>query len=219
MAGAPFICCCFRLIIMKKSFLIGAVIVLVVVAVLGRRWWLKSTDEVAVLAAVPAPAAVIPDSTVVELAGRVSAGGDEPVLARTAGRLRTVYFENGQYVRRGEVIAKLSNFTFVLAPHAGFMSGRRVATGQYVGRTTVVGSISKRSYLLVPVVLPPDLLAGLQPGDSVRVWAAARPTRVVTGVAQPTAAGLEIRLPTRAPLRIGEEARFQLHRSAPMAAN
>ena len=207
---------------MKKPLLIGLVLLLVGGALLGRRWWLKSTDEVAALAAGPVPAVAAPDPTAVVRTGRVSAGGDEPVLARTAGRVRTVFFENGRYVRRGDVIVKLSNFTFVLAPHAGFMGGRRVAAGQYVGRTTVVGTISKRPYLLVSVALPPDSLAGLQPGDSVRVWAASRPTRVVMGVAEPAAKGspagttLEIRLPTRAPLRIGEVANFQVRRPRPL---
>lgn len=205
---------------MKKPFLIGFVLLLLIGAVLGRRWWLKSTDEMTALAAGPVPAVAAPDSMVEVLTGRVGAGGDEPVLARTAGRIRTVFFERGKFVRRGEVIAKLSNFTFVLAPHAGFMGAPLVGPGQYVGRTTVVGTISKQAHLLV--ALPPDSLAGLQPGDSVRVWAAARPTRVVTGVVEPAAKGsppgttLEIRLPARAPLRIGEVANFQVRRQEPL---
>lgn len=202
---------------MKKPFLIGTVLLLLVAAVLGRRWWLKSTAEVAALAAGPAPAAVIPDSTTVVLTGQVSAGGDEPVLAKTTGRLRNVFFEGGEYVRQGAVIAKLTNHTFVLAPHDGFMGRRQVSVGQYVERTTRVGTISKRAYLLVPVVLPANSPTRVQPGDSVRVWAAARPTRVVTGVAAPavdTGGGinLEVRLTSRAPLRIGEAASVQLHR-------
>ena len=202
---------------MKKTLLTGTVLLLIVMAVVGRRWWLQSTAEVAALAAGPAPAVVIPDSTVVVVTSRVSAGGDEPVRARTAGRLRNVFFEGGEYVRRGAVIAKLTNHTFVLAPHDGFMGRRQVSVGQYVKRATLVGTISKRPYLLVPVQLPANSPARVQPGDSVRVWAAARPTRVVTGVAAPaidTTGGinLEIRLTSRAPLRIGEAAGVQLHR-------
>ena len=200
---------------MKKLVLFGTVMALLGAAALGRRWWLKSTAEVAALAAGPAPAVVVPDSTVIVLKGRVSAGGNERILARTAGRLRSTFFAGGEYMRRGAVIAKLTNHTFVLAPHDGFMGPRQVTVGQYLGRATVVGTISKRPYLLVAVGLPPNSPVRVQPGDSVRVWATARPTRVVTGVAGPATASrdtLEIRLTSRAPLRIGEAASVQLHR-------
>ena len=203
---------------MKKALLAGIVLLLIGGAVLGRRWWVKSTDEVAALAAGPAPAAIKPDSTTVVLSGRVSAGADEPLHANKSGRVRSIYFTRGDYVRRGAVLGKLADFTFINAPHDGFLGEQQVAVGQYVTRTTTLGTISKHGYLLVPVALSPDSAVHVQPGDSVRVWAAARPTRVVTGVAALAEAGspagttLEIRLPSRAPLRIGETARVQLHR-------
>ena len=202
---------------MKKSTLIAVVIVLMVVAVLGRRWWVKSDREVAVLAAGPAPAAVILDSTSVVLAGRVGAGGTEPVLTKKPGRIRNVYFGAGQYVRRGAIIAKLADYNFVTASHGGFLGARQVVVGQYVKPGTVVTSITKRGYLLVSVAVPAGSPAHVQPGDSVRVWATSRPTRVVTGVAaaaKDTSGGinLEIRFTSRAPLRLGEAASVQLKR-------
>ena len=201
---------------MKKPFLI-ALVLLLIVAVVSRRWWWKSTAEVAALAAGPAPAAVVPDSTVIVLTGRVGAGGTEPVLARKRGRVRNVYFSPGEYVRKGAVLAKLADYNFVTAPHDGFLGERQVAVGQYVMPTTVVSTISKHGYLQVPVGLLAKTKTHVQPGDSVRVWATARPTRVVTGVAAPatdTSGGirLEIRLPSRAPLHLGEVASVQLKR-------
>lgn len=203
--------------LMKKSTLVAVVVVLVALALLGRRWWVKSDREVAALAAGPAPAAIIPDSTTVVLSGRVEAGGTEPVLAKKAGRIRSVYFDAGQYVRRGTIIAKLADYSFVTAPHDGFLGERQVAVGEYVKPGTVVTSISRRGYLLVPVAVPAGSPAHVQPGDSVRVWANSRPTRVVTGVAalvSDTTGGarLEIRCPSRAPLRLGEVASMQLRR-------
>ena len=202
---------------MKKSTLIAVVVVLVAVAALGRRWWVKSDREVAVLAAGPASAAIIPDSTSVVLSGKVGAGGTEPVLAKKLGRIRNVYFDAGQYVRRGTIIAKLADYNFVTAPHDGFLGGRQVAVGEYVKPGTVVTSISRRGYLLVPVAVPAGSRAHVQPGDSVPVWATSRPTHVVTGVAAPakdTTGGinLEIQLTSRAPLRLGEAASVQLKR-------
>ena len=202
---------------MKKSTLIAVVVVLAVAAVLGRRWWVKSDREVAALAAGPAPAAIILDSNSVVLAGRVGAGGTEPVRAKKPGRIRNMYFDAGQYVRRGTVIAKLADYNFVTAPHDGFLGERQVAVGEYVKPGTVVTSISRQGYLLVPVAVPAGSPAHVQPGDSVRVWATARPTRVVTGVAALATdttggANLEIRCPSRSPLHLGEAASVQLKR-------
>ena len=202
---------------MKKTTLIALIVIAVVAAALGRRWWVKSDREVAVLAAGPAPAAIIPDSTSVVLSGRVEAGGTEPVLAKKPGRIRSIYFDAGQYVRRGTVIAKLADYNFVTAPHDGFLGARQIAVGEYVKPGTVVTSITRRGYLLVPVALPAGSPAHVQPGDSVRVWATSRPTRVVTGVAATTSdtthgAVLEIRFTSRAPLRLGEAASVQLKR-------
>ena len=202
---------------MKKSTLIAIVVVLAAVGVLGRRWWVKSNSEVAVLAAGPAPAVVMPDSTSVILSGTVGAGGTEPVLAKKPGRIRNVYFDAGQYVRRGTILAKLADYNFVTAPHDGFLGERQVVVGQYVQPGTVVTSISRKGYLLVPVAVPACSPAHVQPGDSVRVWATSRPTRVVTGVAALATdttggANLEIRCPSRAPLRLGEPASVRLKR-------
>jgi len=202
---------------MKKPFLIGLALLLIGGAVLGRRWWIKSTDEVAALAAGPASAAVRPDSSTVVVTSIVSAGGSEPVLAKKRGRIRSIYFGAGEYVRRGAVVAKLADYNFVLAPHDGFLGERQIEVGQYVTPTTIVSTISKCGYLLVPIGARATKMAHVQAGDSVQVWATARPTRVVTGVAAPaqdTSGGisLEIRIPSRAPLHVGEAASMQLHR-------
>ena len=203
---------------MKKTVLIALALVLIGGSVLGWRWWVKSTAEVAALAAGPAPAAIIPDSSTVVLAGKVAAGGTDSVRAGKAGRLRNVYFTSGEYVHKGAVLAKLADYTFITAPHDGFLGERTVTEGQYVTPATAISTISKGADLLVPVDLPARCPARVHAGDSVRVWAASRPTRVVTGVAGPltdssaSGAHLEIRLPARVPLRMGEMARVQLPR-------
>ena len=202
---------------MKKPLLLGLAFFLIAAAVLGRRWWIKSTDEVAALAAGPAPAAVRPDSSMVVLTGLVGAGGTEPVLAKKAGRIRNLYFGPGEYVRRGAVVAKLADYNFVVAPHDGFLGKREVEVGQYVKPNTVVSSISKCGYLVVSMGRHATQATQVQPGDSVQVWATSRPTRPVTGLVAPakdTTGGiaLEIRLPSRAPLHLGEAASVQLKR-------
>jgi multidrug efflux pump subunit AcrA (membrane-fusion protein) len=202
---------------MKKPFLIGLALFVIVGAMLGWRWWVKSTAEVAALAAGPAPAAIQPDSSVVVLTGVVSAGEPKPVLAKKAGRVRSIYFASGDYVRRGAILAKLADYSFITAHHDGFLGDRKIEVGQYVTPATVISTLSKSGYLLVPVGARAKKMTHVQPGDSVQVWATARPTRVVTGVAAPagdTTGGisLEIRLPSRSPLHLGEVASMQLHR-------
>jgi multidrug efflux pump subunit AcrA (membrane-fusion protein) len=202
---------------MKRPVLVGLALLLIVAAVLGQQWWIKSTAEVAALAAGPAPAAVRPDTSTVIFTSLINAGGSEPVLAKKKGRIRNIYFGPGEYVRRGAIVAKLADYNFVVAPHDGFLGERMVEVGQYVTPATQVSSISKSGYLVVPVGARTTKMTHVQAGDSVQVWATARPTRVVIGVAAPatdTAGGisLEIRIPSRSPLHVGEAASVQLHR-------
>lgn len=202
---------------MKKPLLFGLAFLLIVVAVIGRRWWIKSTDEVAALAAGPPPAAIRPDTSSVLFTSLVSAGDNEPVLAKKKGRIRSIYFSPGEYVRRGAVVAKLMDYNFIVAPHDGFLGERKIEVGQYVTPGTPVSTISRHGYLLVPVGARVGKTTHAQPGDSVPVWATARPTRVVKGVVVPaedTTGGvrLEIHLPSRAPLHPGEAVSAQLHR-------
>ncbi|GAB3573391.1 hypothetical protein GCM10027345_06000 [Hymenobacter daeguensis] len=190
---------------------------MIAVVVFGRRWWIKSTSEVAALAAGPAPAAIRSDTSTVLFTSLIGAGGSEPVLANKKGRIRSIYFSPGEYVRRGAVVAKLADYNFILAPHDGFLGARQVEVGQYVTPTTQVSTITKHGYLQVPIGSRTARKAHVQPGDSVQVWASARPTRVVKGVVAPaedTTGGirLEIRLPSRSPLHVGEAASAQLPR-------
>ncbi len=194
---------------MKKSVLILLVVAAAIAAFLGWRYWVQPANETTALTNQPILAVVMPDSSAVMLAGRVSAGGSEPVLMKKAGRVRSIYFATGDYVRRGAVLAKLNDYNFAVAPHDGFLGQLQIAVGQYVQPSTVVATISRRGTLLVAVAVPAGSPAHVQPGDSVQVWATARPTRVLTGVAVAISRqgdSLEIELPARAPLRLGEAA-------------
>jgi hypothetical protein len=187
----------------------------------GLRWSnLSSTKALAVEpnSFAEAPEAAL-DSTFFEASGVVGAGGSTPVLANTTGRVRKVYFVAGEYAHRGQVLAKLYNYTYVSAPRAGFLGPCHIAIGQYLTPTTEVTTLSRRSHLVVSVPLPAGRRAAIHPGDTAQVWAATRPTRVEKGLIAPLAQTdtdtLEIFLPSRAPFRIGEEARVRLKSAAP----
>ncbi|MBO2009972.1 efflux RND transporter periplasmic adaptor subunit [Hymenobacter negativus] len=150
------------------------------------------------------------DSTLLVTTGRVGAGGEESLRARTAGRVQRVYFCGGEYVRRGQVLARLYNYSFVIAPRTGFLGPSYISAGQYLTPATLVTTLSRRSDLVVSVLLPGSWRAGVRVGDSARVWAPAPPARVSTGVVErvgPAGTGdvpMEIKLLSRAPFRIGE---------------
>lgn len=149
--------------------------------------------------------------------GQVGAGGTDPVLAHVAGRVRQLYFAGGEYVHRGQLLLKLYTPDFVLAGHDGFLGPCLVSEGQWVGRATPVTTLSRRRHLVVALMLPQGLWGHIGAGDSVRVWVATRPTRVVTGVIGPRPPApaedfpLEIALPLRAPLHLGEQVVVRLH--------
>lgn len=182
---------------------------------LGSAWWAKrgawpSLESVASFQAKPLNSATgnaYPNDIVT---GEVGAGGDQPLLAKTRGRVKKVFFMGGEYVHPGDVLVKLFNYSFVLAPRNGFLGRLQVYPGQYLTATTPVTTISQKGHLVV--VLPQQNRATtLHPGDSVRVWVAARPNRVFTGVVSPAGStgaetpAVEITLGPGAPFRIGEQ--------------
>lgn len=140
----------------------------------------------------------------------VEAGGQQPLPARTKGYVEDIFFAEGEYAHAGQPLLKLSNQNFVIAPHSGFLGPCLVTTNQYLTSTTPVTTLSRRSYLLLPVARQLLRQAGLRPGDSLNVWAATGPARLVVGqVRQPLLSSAadsswEVKLPLRAPLHLGE---------------
>ncbi|WP_046245399.1 biotin/lipoyl-binding protein [Hymenobacter terrenus] len=211
---------------MKKLPLIALSLGLIGLIAFGSTWWSQRASQGSALATAP------PVSTTIDsgrkaagpvVTGLIGAGGEEPLLAHVAGRVKRVSFADGDYVHQGDVLAKLFNFSFIIAPRSGFLGKRQIAEGQYVTAKTVVTSISKSNHLVVILDSLPDGQASYQPGDSVRVWVASRPERVVTGVVSPAsptgaAASVEITLGPGAPFRIGERACTQRPDASLMAA-
>jgi multidrug efflux pump subunit AcrA (membrane-fusion protein) len=166
------------------------------------------------------------DSTVIMTTGLIGAGGADTLPAHVRGRVRQLFFEEGQFVHRGQLLVKLDTRDYVLAPHEGFLGPRLVSEGQRLGVATPITTLSRRRHLVVAFTLPQQQQASVRAGDSVRVWVASRPSRVETGVVrtlEPSSAALfpvEVDLAPRAPLRLGEQATVQLdaHLGRPAAA-
>jgi|GEM_PF-6924063 len=205
---------------MKRLPIIAAGLGLIGVVALANNWWGKHASQASVLAIVtdnPATGSDAEQNASGRLrTGLVGAGGDQPLLAHTSGKVKKVFFQGGEYVHPGDVLAKLTNYSFIIAPHGGFLGPNQIVEGQYVTPKTPVTTISKSSHLIVTLDLPPDGQENYRPGDSVRVWVTTRPTRIVTGVVAPAAPGgagaapIEILLGSGAPFRLGERASVRL---------
>lgn len=156
------------------------------------------------------------DSTVILATGLVGTGGADTLAARVSGRVRQLFFEEGAYVHRGQLLAKLYSRDYVLAPHDGFVGPRLVEEGQMLHLGGPITMLSRRRHLVVALALPRRQQASVQAGDTVRVWVTSRPDRVETGVVGPLIPSseasfpVEIGLALRAPFRIGEQANVQL---------
>lgn len=203
---------------MKKIFLlVGAL----TATAAGLAWCnhLPTTPITADAAATATPASQRPDATHTVQSGTVGAGDFGPLLARTQGRVKALFFTDGDYVRQGQLLVKLDNHTFVLAPRAGFVGTVEVGIGQYISKNTRITTLSGYRYLVVPLTLPRAEQQRLHPGDSARVWAAGAPGRSAGGVLRARPAGaagdsvLEVVLSSRASFRLGElaSARLVLH--------
>lgn len=209
---------------MKKSLFASAGLV-----ILGGLWWMKPAADVSSLADAKVQLTNVQgdseiDSTLLVTTGLVGAGGNDTLLARTAGRVQGIFFAGWQYARRGQILVKLTNHTYVTAPQAGFLGDCQVIIGQFITTKTPVTTLSKRSYLRVSVVLPSGWSDGVHPGDSARVWAASRRLQAVMGaveeVGEPSLGEtpVEIRLTSRAPFRRGELVNIRLQDQRPSLA-
>lgn len=106
--------------------------------------------------------------TVSRLVGFVAS----PIVAAAPSVLVESYFYEGQYVRRGQVLAKLrvrsSNaIAYLNAPHDGVLARAQVQVGELLTAQTPLTTLTDQTRLLVR--LNPAAAQQLHPGDSVQV--------------------------------------------------
>jgi hypothetical protein len=110
---------------------------------------------------------VPPAAAVSRLVGFVSS----PVAAMVPSILVENYFYEGQYVRRGQVLAKLrvrstGATAYLNAPHDGVLSRAQAQVGELLTPQTPLTTLTDQTRLLVRLYPAPK---GLHPGDSVQV--------------------------------------------------
>jgi len=111
-----------------------------------------------------------------QLAGAVLAAPFQLVRTPVGGRVVGVYFNEGQTVKTGAPLLKLtvgtgpsSRTVFVSAPVAGDLTDAQVRVGEYLTADTPYGHLTPHGPVRVRVALAEA--ARLRPGDSLRVLA------------------------------------------------
>ncbi|GAA3956006.1 HlyD family secretion protein [Hymenobacter algoricola] len=115
-----------------------------------------------------------------QLVGFVSSS----VAASAPSLLREVYFYEGQYVRRGQVLAKLrvratKASAYLTAAHDGVLSRARVAVGEVLTPQVPLATLTDQTRLLVR--LHPAAARHLHAGDSVQISLVSTPAAAVRG--------------------------------------
>lgn len=127
----------------------------------------------------------------ITLAGIVEAGSIIPLTVTTHGWVRQVFFTEGNYVRKNQILLRLyhngrnsNEFDrhFLLAPQAGFVADKRVEMGQHVPAGGRVGMLHTVSQVKIPLLMPPPLVQRIALCAPVSVSISELPGRQFTGV-------------------------------------
>ncbi|RYU82107.1 HlyD family efflux transporter periplasmic adaptor subunit [Hymenobacter persicinus] len=107
-----------------------------------------------------------------------------PVAVPTPSILTDLYFYEGQYVRRGQVLAKLKvratkAVAYLNAAHDGVLSRPQLSVGELLTPDAPLTTLTDQTRLLVR--LHPAVASRLHPGDSVQVSLASAPGAPVRG--------------------------------------
>jgi multidrug efflux pump subunit AcrA (membrane-fusion protein) len=169
------------------------------------------------------PAAPAPTETVT-LPGIVEPAASIPLKVAAHGWVRQVFFEEGDYVRKRQILLRLyrngpysTEFDrhYVLAPQAGFVIRKKVEVGQHVASGGQVAILQDVAQVKVPLLMPYQLAQRIRLCDPVSVSIAELPGRQFTGVVERITGALRAGAqPRHAPA----PARHARHRSAPDAA-
>lgn len=114
-----------------------------------------------------------------------------PLLTPAHGWVRQVYFSEGDYVRRHQILLKLMsnaeyssqfNRSYVLAPRTGFLEQKNATIGGHLKAGARLATLLDVSQIKVVVAVPTQAGRALKLCDQVPVRIAELPSRRFTGV-------------------------------------
>lgn len=101
------------------------------------------------------------------------------LVALNKGRVNTVYFQAGQQVRKGDLLIKFADQSFLVAPTDGIATQRFVENGEYLQSGVPIAGFVELSS--VRVQLLSDSPTALRPGQLVQVQSREQPHQGLTG--------------------------------------
>ncbi|MDF7814883.1 HlyD family efflux transporter periplasmic adaptor subunit [Hymenobacter sp. YC55] len=111
--------------------------------------------------------------------GTVLSSRSYMLLTSTRGRINGVFFQAGQQVRKGDILVKFADQSFLVAPANGIVTQRLVETGEYLQSEVPVAAFVELSSFRLQLVLNDRSLA-LRPEQLVQVQSREQPNQGLT---------------------------------------
>lgn len=128
------------------------------------------------------PVELAPSPVLTELPGIVTTSRHTPLLARTNGRIKRLFFQPGQYVRKGDILVKGYNHNFVVAPTNALVAERLIDGSSYLSPNTVVASLLELEPFQIQLTPLSPYAQSIAPGWEVNLSRGDEKTFAASGV-------------------------------------
>ncbi|UOQ68654.1 HlyD family efflux transporter periplasmic adaptor subunit [Hymenobacter volaticus] len=137
------------------------------------------------------------------------------LLTSTKGRINDVFFQAGQQVRKGDILVKFADQSFLVAPAHGIVTQRLVETGEYLQGGVAVASFVELSSVRLQLATD-NHASALHPGQLVQVQSRDQPNQgmtasVVASTLEDELLTLDLRLRTSSPEPLEAGTPIQVH--------
>ncbi|SMB88086.1 hypothetical protein SAMN00120144_1156 [Hymenobacter roseosalivarius DSM 11622] len=112
---------------------------------------------------------LVPAPVLAESPGVVTMSRYHSLLAHTKGRIKRIFFEPGQYVRKGHILVKGYNHNYVVAPVNGFVAEKLIDGSTYLTYNTVVASLLELEPFQMQLMPPSAYTQPVAPGWEARL--------------------------------------------------
>jgi hypothetical protein len=115
------------------------------------------------------PEEVVASPVLQEIPGTVTISRQYPLLAHTKGRIKRLFFQPGQYVRKGDILVKGYDHNFVVAPTHALVAERLIDGMTYMTPNTVVASMMEVQPFQIQLMPPTPFTQAVAPGWEARL--------------------------------------------------
>lgn len=127
----------------------------------------STAQQIAALRKLPPEIAASP--VLQEIPGTVTMSRHYPLLAHTKGRIKRLFFEPGQYVRKGDILVKGYDHNFVVAPSHALVAERLIDGMTYMSPNMAVASMLEVQPFQIQLMPPTPFTQAVTPGWEARL--------------------------------------------------